>query len=705
MRGYMVCLAAAGFLGGCTVFSGHKARSVEDFSSMYKNYITSLQQAMDLFPRTVAEITAKKDAALIAAKSAQEKILALAPQERTFENTMAALDYVSGVLLGEPMGILQIIGMVYQDNAMQEAAKAAEIEMKQINETLLASNRAVYLAVQDYVAHAYQTEKLTSEQRYFVEETLLDYKRRGLHLPDEQLAAVVALKNEIEELVQTFDTNLAHDNRTITVSAEGLAGVRQGCIDTLEKDVQGQYVLKCDYPTSAEVSGHCSVEDTRRRYAEAFGNRGMPNNMAVLDQIIAKRDAYAKALGFESFAAFELSGEMVQEVARAEGFLEQVVAKAAKKCATEIALLKTDLPAGVEPDVKGRLKSWDVGYAELQYQKKHFNIDQRAIAEYFPLEKTLDGLFGIYQQFLGLRFAMVQPAWSWHADVQIIEVFDAKTDELRGYIALDLHPRPGKYTHACCAGIKYPVLNTAAQEFGGRTPAFAAVIANFPKPTPTAPALLKHSDVDTFFHEFGHAMHFLLSATALHTQAGYNTKMDFVEMPSQMFEEWLFDKELLKSVSCHYQTGLPLPDELIDGLIKLKQFSSGESTLAQARYAFMSLAYFGPGAQKDTEAIRQELNARLLPHIIPNHAVRPQASFGHLGHYGARYYGYLWSKVFALDLFEHIRPQGLLNTQSGARFIEAILGRGGSCNPNELLQNFLGREPQVDAFFKDQGFE
>ncbi len=698
-----------GLLGGCFLFSRQQDRSVADFMAQETTYITSLPDAMAIFPKTVKEIECKQQAMFAYVEEAYQRLLAVAPGERTFKNTMQVLDSIESRIAtsdnAELWNIYQAIELVHPDAALRESAKKARLAIKAIEERLLESNRAVYQAICDYAAGAYKTETLTPSQTYYVEERLQYYKRKGMHLSDEALAHAARLSSAVGAAAMAFESNIAADTRSITVSADGLAGVRASFIATLDKNTAGEYILKCDYPTCGEIMPHCSVEDTRRRYSEAFGNRAVPANLIALDDLIAKRDQYAKALGFESYATYELSGEMVKTPERAMAFLDQVAAKARKKAADEVALLKTDLPAGVTLDEKGRFKSWDWGYVEEQYIQKHFNVDQREIAEYFPVDKALEGVFAIYQKFLGLRFAMVKPGWAWHDDVRAIEVYDAETNILQGFVALDLYPRKDKYTHACCVPLKVPLVREEMAAFGGRSPAFTLVIANFPQATKDAPALFKHADVQTFFHEFGHAMHFVLSATQLQVQGMPGVKRDFIEMPSQMFEEWLYDRDCLKQVSCHYKTGEPLPDSHINALIQLKNFSSGGDILSQVRLAYISLLYFGAGQKKDTDAIRQALTERFSIYTVPNPAVHPQAAFGHLGEYGARYYGYLWSKVFALDLFQAIKERGLLQRETGKAFVDALLGRGATCDPNEMLTDFLGREPNVNAFFKDLGFK
>ena len=235
-------------------------------------------------------------------------------------------------------------------------------------------------------------------------------------------------------------------------------------------------------------------------------------------------------------------------------------------------------------------------------------------------------------------------------------------------------------------------------------PGVVIVIANFPKATSDRPALLKHNDVETFFHEFGHAMHGLLGRTKLASLSGTNVKTDFVEVPSQMFEEWMWDKDMLKLVSSHYKTGDPLSDDLIDKKISLKKFGTGYFLTRQCWLASLALEFFKSGSNKDTDKIVRDFYKKYIKHVSfddkDNHF---QFSWGHLTGYGARYYSYMWSKVFSLDLFYKIKEHGLLDGAIGNQFVSKVIGRGGSTEPDNLLRDFLGREPNQKAFLKDMG--
>jgi Zn-dependent oligopeptidase len=313
------------------------------------------------------------------------------------------------------------------------------------------------------------------------------------------------------------------------------------------------------------------------------------------------------------------------------------------------------------------------------------------------MEKTIAELLDIYRQFFSIEFEEVFSNDFWHEDVKVVRVL--QDNKLIGTLMLDLHPRPNKYSHAAHTTI----VPSSYLLDGNRIPDVSIVLANFSKPTDTKPSLLKSSEVTTFFHEFGHALHAILGATEIASLSGTSTKTDFVELPSQMLEEWLNDKDVLKKVSGHYITGEQLPDELIDTIIKLKNFTSGLFVTRQTWLASISLAYFGARTDKDPYTIMKELYAKYIPYgefIEDNHFY---ASFGHLTGYAAKYYGYLWSLVFALDLFKTIKQHGLLNPEIGKKYVQEVIGKGGAQDPNELLYNFLGREPNSNAFFEEMG--
>jgi thimet oligopeptidase len=684
-------------MSGLTVTLGFCARQVED--PMISERIQSIDDVKQLFPKNVQEIKQQTGPYLDQSIKAIEAIFDIPADKRTFQNTAKALDDIvarSNIVIKE--GAFAVTEYLHPDKEMRDVAHDAVLKISNFFVDNVSNNKQLYQAFKAYVEGNAKKENLTDEQRYYLQEVMDDFKRAGLDLPDEQLEKIKLIKKELSKLSQEFDRAIAEDNRTMTVSHEGLAGLDDEFIQMLKKEDDDNYTLGIDYPTYFMVMEHCAVEDTRKRLYEAFSNRAYPENEKQLKQIISLRDQLAKLLKFDSFASLNLANQMVKTPEHAEQFLEALTKKARIKADQELNEFIRELPASVTICKDGKIKAWDVPYVKTKYKEKHFNVDERKIAEYFPMQQTIDALLDIYHVFMGVSFKEVLISGMWHEDVRLIEVYDKVGTQL-GYLFLDLHPRPNKYSHAAHAGV-VPAMQLPD---GRRVPAVSVVMANFPKPTKDKPSLLMRSDVRTFFHEFGHALHALLGATSLGSFSGTNVKTDFVEMPSQMLEEWLWDKGILKKVTHHYQTGEPLPDEMIDNIITLKRYDSGAHVQSQIVYSLLSLYLYKEGAGKDPYAILYGLLAQINPRIFYGPEYHMYASFGHLTGYGAKYYGYLWSKVFALDLFEMIKKQGLLNPAIGHRYVTEILVPGGSKDPNELLRGFLGREPNQDAFIKDLG--
>jgi thimet oligopeptidase len=653
-----------------------------------------------LFPTTPQEIMKNAQCFMQQAQQELTAIINLKTEDRTFANTAYALDQIIAFSdFAAFSHIVEVVEFVYPDPAMRDEAHNASIAMREFFVDAIGNNQELYRAFNAYAYGSALTEDLRPDQRYFIQETLSDFKRAGLDLPTQELSCIKTLKKELSALCADFEKNIATDNRTIGVQREELEGLDNDFIDQLKRTEDGKYILGTDYPTYFQVMDNCRVAQTRKKLFDLFINRGYPANDAILKQLIAKRDELARRLGFISFAHLDIDAQMAKTPERVQNFLQGLAKKTAIKANKEITLFKEHLPASVALTAEGKFNPWDMAYTKNQFKKSHLQVDELAIAEYFPMESTIQGLLAIYEKFLGVHFEQLSIPGFWHTDVQLIATYNKTDHALLGYLLLDLHPRENKFSHAAHAGI----LPATKKVDGALYPEVSLVMANFPRSTATKPSLLKLNDVSTFFHEFGHAMHGLLGRTYLASQAGTSVKTDFVEMPSQMLEEWLWDRAILKQLSKHYITGESLSNEMITNILKLKHFDSGDSTQRQVYLALFSLALFASGADKDPYTIQGDLYTRLRPHVQRYADDHMYASFGHLPDYAAKYYGYLWSKVFALDMFAMIKQEGLLNPQAGARYRDLVIGQGGSKDPNEILYDFLGREPNDKAFFTDLG--
>lgn len=662
------------------------------------NKAFNTQDIISLFQLTPEEIAAHTPAYIDQAKKMIDNIIAIPDHERTYANTARPLDEafaLSNIAIAQR--VYEALELLHPDDKLRSAAHDAYITIHAFWVDHVMSNKALYNAFTAYTSQQKEYEGLTAQQRYFINDTIDSFKREGLSLSDELLTQVNTLRKELAALCADFDRNIAQDKSSITVTHDGLEGLDNDFITTLQKTEQGLYILGVDYPTYFRIMENCSVAETRKNLYIAFNNRAYPLNESILKEIIAKRNALAQLLGHTDYASHDIESQMAASPEKAQTFIDEMIIRAAEKTEKEFAVLTKELPSSVVLSTDKKIQPWDVAYVQNMYKKNHFNLDEQKIAEYFPMQKTIDELLDIYHQFFSIDFKEVPAQGLWHEDVKIVQVL--QENKIIGTLLLDLYPRPNKYSHAAHTTI----VPSTYKPDGTLIPDVSIVIANFSKATATQPSLLKRSEVETFFHEFGHALHAILGATEIASLSGTHTKTDFVELPSQMLEEWLIDKDILKKVSGHYLTGESLPHEIIDTIIELKNLTSGYFVTRQGYLSSIALSYFGAAKDKDAYTIMQRLYTKIMKYTAFSPDNHFYTSFGHLTGYGAKYYGYLWSKVFALDIFATIKQHGLLNPEIGKKYVKEVLSKGGAQDPNELLYNFLGRAPNTKAFFEEMG--
>jgi len=672
---------------------------IQKYNTTISADINSLEKLAQIYPKSVEEIQKWTNAALQIAQKETQEILAI--KDKTFANTMQALD-ISSHKLQDLYGILNILSFTHPDQEIRDAVQEAikDIQTASID---LYLNPTLYHAIQEYADHFQQLETLTPEDQLLLDGFLESCKRSGMHLPEEQLNQVKLLSKELAALEQDFLININNNNDFITVTKDELQGVSDNFINQLARNNDDTYQVPVNFSTYITVMTECNVTSTRKALYLVRKNMAYPENDAVLIQLLTKRDELAAVLGYPSYAAMDLTRTSAETIENVETFLTAIADTAQQKAHKEIALLKTDLPNGVTCNKDGTLNPWDYLYSTTHYNKKHYNVDESAISQYFPSENVINGIFNIYQNFLGLTFKKVTPQWSWHEDVYLIEIYCQSSSELLGYLFLDLYTRPNKYPHACVA----EQIGSSAVGDKNKT-SVAVLITNFQKPSQDTPSLLKHNDIVTFFHEFGHAMHFVLGRTKHASHAGFNVSCDFAEVPSQMFEEWMFEPEIMAQMSQHYQTKQPLDLETIQKSLALRQAESGFHTLRQCMYALFALRLMTNTelSYKPAELWRS-LDSKYFSNFLKYEpTIHDYAAFGHLAAaelYGAKYYSYLWTKVFAIDLYTQIK-QNNYNTHYSQK-VQQLLSAGGSVPSHDLLTAFLEREPNQDAFFAALGLK
>lgn len=665
-------------------------------------FIKEKKDIINLFPKSETDVKRLAQKAIIEANFALNLLYSIKDQNRTFENTMLLLDRAESNF-NTKSNLIYILTMVHPDKNIREIAEKVIIELNEFALNNFAQNKKLYQAIKEYNNNRQNlNENLSDANLYFINETLNAYKKAGLEKDDETRELIKKIGQELTLLSLNFEKNINNSNRFIKVSKEDLEGLDQNFIDSL-KSVEDPasknklYILGVDYPTYFKILEECSCEKTRKALWNEFNLRGYPENKEVLNKIAKLRNDLAQILDFENYAHLDISDQMAKHPSKVSQFLNEISTKCKEKASKEFELLKKDLPNSVTL-VDNKIKPWDLKFIINYYKKKYLMIDENLISEFFPSDYILANLFNIYEKFFGIKFEKfkIEENDLWHKDVEGLKVY--KNNKFIGTLLLDLWPRDNKYTHACQVGLISGIKN---QDGDIICPALVLVITNFTKPTENKPSLLRRQEVITFFHECGHAIHSLLGATELGSHSGTSVKGDFVEMPSQMLEEWMMDKEILKLITQHYNTKEQLPDNIIENIQKNKNCFAGTSLLTQISYSLMSLNLFSD-TSKDIETLWKESHNG-LNNLISDCSDHGYCSFGHLTNYGSKYYGYLWSQVYAKDLFNKIKEHGLLNQEIGEVYTAKILSQGGSKEPNDLIKDFLGRESNSDAFFNDLG--
>ncbi|EOO01216.1 putative metallopeptidase protein [Phaeoacremonium minimum UCRPA7] len=626
--------------------------------------------------------------------------------------------------------ILGFYQYVSGDSALRDASTEAEKLMDDFS--IEAGMREDVFKIVDAVWQSRDKIQLDPESARLLEKERKNYIKNGLGLPaGPQRDRFKEIKKRLSQIQIEFTKNLNEENGGLWFTKEELDGVPEDLVDGLEKGTgenDGKVKLSFKYPDLFPTLKFAKNPETRRKLFIANENK-CNQNAPLFKETILLRDEAARMLGYPDHASFRIEDKMAKTPKTVNDFLGDLRTRLAPGGEKErdhlLELKKADAEAqGLSFD--GNYYLWDHRYYDRLMIEKEYSIDENKISEYFPLKNTVAGMLNIFETLFGFVFnelspedrAKISPTGkaediAWHEDVIIFSVWDNadEGDGFVGYLYLDLHPRPGKYGHAANFNLQPGFLLPNGTR---RYPA-TALVCNFSKPTPKKPSLLKHDEVVTLFHELGHGIHDLAGRCRYSRFHGTSTVRDFVEAPSQMLENWCWTPSQLKALSKHYETGESIPDDLIEKLISTKHVNDALFNLRQLHFGIFDMTVHTPKTHEELEkldpsAVYNELRTQIAGMKGPEAQGEPstwgngQATFGHLiGGYDAGYYGYLSSQVYSTDMFYSVFKQNPMDSKEGRRYRHTVLEKGGSQEEMLTLEQFLGRKPNNEAFYKDLG--
>ena len=623
----------------------------------------------------------------------------------TFKNTIEALD-CTGLQLDRISSIFFNLNSAETNDEIQKIAQQISPALSDFKNDLLLNEKLFQRVKQVYDFKS--SLSLNSEQNMLLEKQYKSFARNGANLSDKDKEILREIDGKLSKLKLKFGENvLAETNKfylQITHKRE-LSGLPEGVIEMAaqtakEKKMTG-WVFTLDYPSYVPFVTYSNQRELRKKITVAFGQRAFNNNendnQSLVLEIVNLRHQRAQVLGYFSHAHFVLEERMAKTPEKVLEFLYELLEKAKPAAQSEFKKLED---FAKELDGIDQLEKWDAAYYSEKLKQKLFDLDDEKLKPYFKLENVIEGVFEIANKLYQLNFKEVYNLDTYHEDVKTYEV----TDQNNNFIALfyaDFHPRAGKRSGAWMTSFKAQYKSQTKNE----RPHISNV-CNFTKPTKSKPSLLSFNEVTTLFHEFGHGLHGMLANTTYKGLSGTNVSWDFVELPSQLLENWCYEKEALELFAKHYKSEQIIPMELINKIKASATFHEGMQTLRQISFGLLDIAWHGedPSSVKNVKEFETlSFSAtQLYPDVKENCM---STSFSHIfqGGYSAGYYSYKWAEVLDADAFKHFKDHGIFNNKIAAKFKNTVLSQGGTCDPLELYIKFKGSKPNPEALLKRAG--
>ncbi|MDG1499976.1 MAG: Zn-dependent oligopeptidase [Planctomycetota bacterium] len=639
------------------------------------------QTTAPLMTQTGEQFLAEGRAAITAAQADVAAFKALA-KDASPTQAADALDQIDRTL-NTVSGRIHLYSQVHPNGDMREAAEVLEREISAFS-TELSLDREMF----DRVAAVNLDGVDDGQVLRLFEHSLRDFRRSGVDLDEDSRDKVGALKNELVEIGQEFDRNIIGGGREFIISEgpAGLAGLPQDYIDAHPADENGEVRISTDSQDKVPFMMFAERGDLRKAYNHLCNNRAVPENLGVLQNLLEKRHELAELLGFANWADYVTGDKMAKTGANARSFIERILDVSKARATAENDELLAEKRT-VDPGAD-TLFEYERGFYIERLKLRKYDFDSQLVRPYLAYDKVRAGVMDVAAKLYGVEFRLNDETERWHESVDVFDMLDG--GEVVARLFLDMHPRDDKFKHAA-------MFDMTTGRAGGPIPE-GVLVCNFPEPKDGDPGLMLFDEVTTYFHEFGHLLHYLFSGKQrFQAFGGIATEWDFVEVPSQLFEEWAWDPVILAGFAKHHETGEPITPELVAKLRSAEEYGKGLQANGQMFYAMLALSYYetDPKGLDTTERLI-ELKQQIMfsPHEPDTHM---QAAFGHLHGYSAMYYTYMWSLVISKDFFSKFKGD-LMNTETATAYRNKVTGRGGEADADDLCTDFLGREYGFEAF-------
>ncbi len=631
------------------------------------------------------------------------------PAEPTFENTLARVETDKGEhyfdLLDRVSNVFFCLMSAESNDQMEELAqKLSPILTKHANDIML--NKQLFDRIK-YV-HDHHRE-LTPEEQMLLDTTYDGFVRSGAMLDEEGKKHLRKLTEEASLLTLQFSQNLLKENKAFTLhitdeqQLDGLSDTAKeaAALNAKERNLDG-WVITLDYPSYSPFMAYSTQRELRKQLYMAHCtvciHDNDNNNLEICKRLINLRRELAQLLGYETYADYVLQHRMASNVGNVYNLLDKLI-EAYKPTAIEERAEVEAIAKRMEGE-DFKMQPWDMAYYSRKLQMEKYNLDAEMLRPYFQLNKVIEGIFGLANKLYGITFKENKDIPVYHPDVKAYEVFDKDGSYLAIFYA-DFFPRKGKREGAWMTEFQGQWINHK----GDNIRPHVSVVMNLTKPTKEKPALLSLSEVETFLHEFGHSLHGMFANTRFSSLSGTNVWWDFVELPSQFMENFSIEKDFLRTFAFHYETGEPLPDELIERIVKSRNFLTASACLRQVSFGLLDMAYYTQKEEFNQDIITFEKQAWAKALIapekqLPNTCMTTQFSHIMAGGYSAGYYSYKWAEVLDADAFSVFKKNGIFDSQTAQSFRDNILSKGGTEHPMTLYKRFRGQEPTIDALLE-----